>query len=267
MRHGSRNGGLVVAVFLLTAGIPAFAQSPSPRGSTSAMDDRWHFTVAPYMWFSGIKGNVSIANLPAVPVDAPFSDVWDSFDFGLEGHFEARRNRFGLGSDFIWSDLGVKVAPNATLADFTVDVRQLITEGFGFYRVASGGRTDNPAHLDLLMGLRYTGTRSRLQAERGGVEYDGEFQELSWVDAMAGLKFRAPLGSRMALLGRADVAGFGSKVTWNLEGDLAFRASEHWSTGAGWRYMDIDYDEGEGVERRQFNLAYNGPRLWFAYSW
>ena len=85
---------------------------------------------------------------------------------------------------------------------------------------------------------------------------------------MAGLKFRAPLGSRAAVLGRADVAGFGSNVTWNLEGDLAFLASPHWTIGAGWRYMDIDYDNGgEGIEFRQFKLAYDGPRVWFAYSW
>jgi hypothetical protein len=231
------------------------------------MDGEWHFTFAPYMWMSGIKGDLSVANLPSVPVDASFSDIWDSFDFGLEGHFEARKDRFGLGFDFIWSDLGVPVAPEAQIADFTVDVRQLISEGFVLYRAASGGRSDNPAHLDLLLGGRYTGTRTRLQAESAGVEYDSEFQELSWVDAMAGLKFRAPLGSKVALLGRADVAGFGSKLTWNLEGDLALRASEHWSVGMGWRYMDIEYDEGEGVERKLFDLAYNGPRAWFAYSW
>ena len=31
--------------------------------------------------------------------------------------------------------------------------------------------------------------------------------------------------------------------------------------------MDIDYDNGEGRRSGQFDLAYNGPRLWFAYSW
>jgi hypothetical protein len=48
----------------------------------------------------------------------------------------------------------------------------------------------------------------------------------------------------------ADIAGFGSDLTWNLEGDLAFLASRYWTIGAGWCYMDIDYDGGEGIERR-----------------
>jgi hypothetical protein len=71
----------------------------------------------------------------------------------------------------------------------------------------------------------------------------------------------------VALLGRGDIAGFGSKFTWNLEGDLAFLLSEHWSLGAGWRYFDIDYDKGEGRDRELFQVAFNGPRAWFSYAW
>jgi hypothetical protein len=154
------------------------------------------------------------------------------------------------------------------VADFTVDFRQLVVEGTGFYRVASRGRADNPAYLDVLAGVRYTTSRTQLETDSvGGVQSDTGFQDLDWVDAVGGLKFRAPLGSRLAFLGRADVAGFGSNVTWNLEGDLGFLASRHWTVGAGWRYMNIDYDEGEGIERKQLDLAYSGPRVWFAYSW
>jgi hypothetical protein len=51
------------------------------------------------------------------------------------------------------------------------------------------------------------------------------FRDLDWVDALAGFKFRAPLGSKLSFLGRIDLAGLGSNLTWNLEGDLAFLAS------------------------------------------
>jgi hypothetical protein len=216
---------------------------------------------------SGIEGQVSVANLPPVPVDASFSDILENFDIGLQGRLEARRNRFGVGVDFVWVNLGVAAA-QTQLADFTVDFRQVIFEGIGFYRVATGGRADNPAHLDLLAGVRYTTSRTRLGVDTiGGVEFDSEFQDLDWVDALAGAKFRAPLGSKLSILGRTDIAGFGSDLTWNLEGDLAFLASQRFTVGAGWRYLDVDYDAGEGIERRQLELAYSGPRVWFAYSW
>jgi hypothetical protein len=56
-------------------------------------------------------------------------------------------------------------------------------------------------------------------------------------------------GCGEAGLGRADVAGFGSHLTWNLEGELVLMASPPWTIGAGWRHTDIDYDNaGEGIE-------------------
>jgi len=220
---------------------------------------------------SGIEGDVAVGNLPSISVDASFSDILENFDVGLQGRFEARRNRFGLGVDFVWMNLGVP-AVQTQVADLDVDFRQFVAEAIGFYRVATGGREGNPAHLDLLAGARYTTSRTRLAADTAsippaGAVYDTDFQDLDWVDALAGVKFRAPLGSQLSILGRADVVGLGSKLTWNLEGDLALLASDHWTIGAGWRYMDIDYDEGEGIERRQLDLAYSGPRVWFAYSW
>jgi hypothetical protein len=30
--------------------------------------------------------------------------------------------------------------------------------------------------------------------------------------------------------------------------------------------MSIDYDK-EGTDRKLFDLAYDGPRIWFAYAW
>jgi hypothetical protein len=147
-------------------------------------------------------------------------------------------------------------------------VKSLTAEGLGFYRAASGGRKENPAALDVLVGARYYRTSSELSATIPiGAELVGDNKVFGWVDALAGLRFRAPLGSRFALIGRGDVAGFGSKFTWNLEGDVAGALSEHWTLGAGWRHMSIDYDKGTGTDRKLFDAAYDGPRVWFAYAW
>ena len=270
MRLGSRNGWLAFVVLLVSsAALPGLAQAQGQSRPTAAMDDQWHFNVVPYLWMCGIEGTASVGPL-TVPVEASFSDLLEDFDFGLAARFEGRKNRVGFGLDFTYNNLGTPVASSAPIVGqlgLKADVRQLFSEGFVFYRVASGGRTDNPAHLDVLVGVRYTGTRVRLTAESAaGVAYDGEFTELSWLDAMAGVKGRVPLGSRMVLLARGDIAGFGSQLTWNLEGDLAFLASQHFTIGAGWRYMDIDY-ENDDAPVKVFQLAYNGPRVWFAYSW
>lgn len=253
---------LAGTALVLTVALPARAQA----GPAAAMDDEWHFALVPYFWFAGIDGTVSVKGLAEVPIHQSFSDVMSAFDIGLLGHFEGRKNRWGFASDILYLNLGAPVAANAPVLGplgISADVRQLMLEGLATYRVAIGANQDKPSHLDLLAGARYFGTSAQLQND---VLETGK-QDLQWVDALVGLRFRVPLGSRMSLLGRGDVAGLGSKLTWNLEGDLALNLSERWALGAGWRHLDIDYDKGEGSDRKVFGVAFDGPRAWAAYTW
>jgi len=259
----------LAAALLVGAALPARAQAPAEGNPTVAMDGQWHFTIAPYMWFAGINGDVSVKGLPAVPIDKSVSDVLKAFHFGFMGVFEGRKDRWGFSLDTFYVDLRAPVKETIEgNANLEATVKDTMLTGVGFYRVANGGRKDNPASLDVLVGARYYNTSSQLNLIfSSGGQLVGDKYSLSWVDALAGVRFRAPLGSRAAFLGRADVAGFGSKVTWNLSGDLAVGLSERWTVGAGWRYLDVDYEKGSGLTASNFNLAYNGPRLWFAYSW
>ena len=252
--------GAAVATSLAGASRVHAQAAPPPA---LAMDDRWHFVVAPYFWASGISGTVSIGNFVSVPIDASFSDIIKNFDFGLMGRFEGRKGRFGFSTDLLYINLGAPVKGAAGQLEANVDVRQLVVEGVGFYRAYHGGRSDNPAFVDVLAGARYFGTRTRLQSSLE----DGDAKTVDWVDAVAGVRFHAPLGARFSLLGRGDIAGFGSELTWTLEGDLAARLGERWLVGAGWKHMDIEYDKSDSARRRLFDIAYDGPRLWAAYSW
>ena len=152
----------MAAVVAAATAVPGWAQTTDRP--TAAMDDRWHFNVAPYFWMPAVQGDVGVANLPPVSVDASFSDIFENFDGGLLARFDARRNRFGFGADFVWMNLGAP-AVDTELVDLSVDFRQFLAEGIGFYRVASGGRADNPAHLDVLAGVRYFTSRTRLKGE------------------------------------------------------------------------------------------------------
>jgi hypothetical protein len=251
--------GAGCALVLATA-LPARAQT------SAAMDDVWHFALVPYFWFAGIDGTVSVKGLVEVPVHKSFSDIISDFDIGLLGHFEGRKNRWGFASDILYLDLEAPVASSAPVLGalgISANVRQLMIEGIATYRLVIGGTKDKPSHLDLLAGARYFGANTQLQndaLETGKLD-------MQWVDALVGLRFRVPLGSRVGLLGRGDVAGFGSKFTWNLEGDLAVGLSERWTLGAGWRHLDIDYDKGEGSDRKVFGVAFDGPRVWAAHAW
>lgn len=250
---------VVAGLLLALAAAPAGAQT-----DTTALDDKWHFALVPYIWFTGLEGTVSVRGLPEVPVDQSFTDLMKDFDIGLQARFEARKNRAGFALDLMYVNLGVPVSgrPDGQ-ANLNVDVRQLITEGFAFYRLRNGNRPDRPSYVDVLVGARYVGTSAQLENDA----LETSKQSLSWVDGVAGLRFRAPLGEKFSLLGHGDVAGLGSDFTWKLSGDLAFRVSDRWYLGAGWQHLDIDYDKGEDRDRKLFAVAFDGPRVWAAYAW
>ena len=253
---------------LVLGGVSAAEAQDRPNPST-VMDGQWHFIAASYMWFAALKGDVSIKGAD-IPIDESFSDVFSNFHFGFTGHFEGRKDRWGFATDVMYMNLHVPVATSApVLGQLGLDttVKSTTAEGLASYRVVTGGRKDNPASLDLLAGARFYGTNAQLNATLpGGATPSSAKQDFSWVDGLFGMRFRAPLSSRVSFLGRGDIAGFGSKLTWNVEGDLAARLSSHWAVGAGWRHMSIDYDKA-GTESQLFNLAYDGPRAWFAYAW
>ena len=269
MRNAAFWGSMAAsAALVLGAASPVRAQGQP--GAGTVMDGQWHFIAAPYIWFAGLKGDVSVKGVADIPIDESFSDVISNLHFGFLGHFEGRKDRFGLATDIMYMDVHVPVAEGAPVLGqlgLNATVKSTTVEGLGFYRVATGGRKDNPAGLDVLIGARFYGMNTELNATlpvAGGVT-SGK-QTFSWVDGLIGVRFRAPLSSRVTFIGRGDVATFGSKVTWNVEGDLAARLSEHWTAGAGWRHMSIDYDKA-GTERKLFNLAYDGPRTWASYAW
>ena len=254
----------VVAALGLAAASPAWAQG----GPGTVMDGQWHFIAAPYFWFAGLKGSVSVKSV-VIPIDESFSDIFSNFHLGFLGHFEGRKDRLGFATDMMYMDVHVPVAAGApVLGQLGLDttVKSTTVEGTAFYRAAVGGRKDNPAGLDVLAGVRYYGTSAQLNANLPGGAASTAKETFSWVDGLVGLRFRAPLGSRVAVIGRGDIAGLGSKFTWNVEGDLVGRLSEHWMAGAGWRHMSIDYEK-DGTDHNAFDLAYDGPRVWFAYAW
>ena len=134
----------MAAVVVVLAAQPLWAQT----SAYAADDDQWHFAIAPYFWASGVEGTVSFLGLPEQSVEASFSDVLDNLDFGLLGHFEARKGRWGFGTDLVYLNLGASVLGDQPILgrlDLEADVRQFIGEGFAFYRFARGGDADTPA--------------------------------------------------------------------------------------------------------------------------
>jgi len=245
---------------------PAWSQ----EGPRTAMDDSWHFAITPYFWFTGLDGTVSMKGLAEVPVKVSFSDIWDNLDIGILGRFEGRRNRVGFWVDTTYIKLGVDVAKDRPILGqlgLKADVRSDLTEGVVSYRVATGG-SRGAGWLDVLGGVRHVGTSSQLKGSLpDGTDLSSTKQTIDWVDGLAGARFRVPLGSRLGLDGRADIAGFGSKFSWNLQGGLDLAIGRRWALGAGYRHLDVDYDKDKAGERQLYKVKYDGAYAFVSFAW
>jgi hypothetical protein len=248
--------------------VPARAQDPD---DPMTADDGWSFTIAPYLWATGMEGTISFEGTPDIPVDVSFSDIWNNLDFALSLHFEGRKGNWGFALDGMY----LKIAAEATFnfpigpgdgpeGKIELELQETVFEGFGFYRLAVGERSTNPGFADVLVGFRYMEANQKVTTAR----LDLPRRELSWTDGMIGLRGYAPLGDRFGFMARTDIAGGGSNFTWNIKGDLHWRISNRWRLIAGYRYMDVDFEEGEGpLGREVYEMQHSGPEFAVSYSW
>jgi hypothetical protein len=131
-------------------------------------------------------------------------------------------------------------------------VEETLLEFAGGYRVT-------PA-VALLVGARWVDLSSGLQYA-GPIAGGSVDASKSWVDPFVGAHLAAPLSKRWWLGVHGDVGGFGvgSELAWQAYADLGFRPSELVSLILGYRVIDMDYEEGSGIEHFHYDLQIDGP--------
>jgi hypothetical protein len=218
--------------------------------------DRWKLSATPYMWLSGINGDVKVRDTE-VDVDVPFSDILDALDFGALVHIEAQKGRWGLLSDVIYLALSTDKDLNVVNAKLEIDT--WIVELGGFYRLGAGSRdSKTPMSLDVLVGGRYWNLDTELTIGPLGREATA-----GWVDPFVGLRWIGELTDWFALYVRGDIGGFGiydeaSKLTWNVDAGAAFNLSKSVALLAGYRALNIDRRERHNLDA---DLTLAGPEV------
>jgi hypothetical protein len=84
------------------------------------------------------------------------------------------------------------------------------------------------------------------------------------VDPIIGLKGLAPLGeSQFFVSGALLLGGFGmgSDFMWDGQINLGYQWGPTFSTTIGYRYLEVDYDEGDFL----YDVSQDGPSL--GLSW
>ncbi len=165
-----RDAAPLLCLFALLSS-PAWLEAQAE--TDTAMDGSWHFRLLPYFWATGLDGTASVTGVTEVPIKASFSDIIEDFDIGFATHFEARKDRLGFAADVMYTNLGADVPTTRLILgrlDLNADVRQLITEGFVFYRpVSRASRLPGPPRRTALQRHPHAaqGDRGRRQLSRG----------------------------------------------------------------------------------------------------
>jgi hypothetical protein len=239
---------LALTLLLLTPGVTGAQPA-------SASSDDWQFFLTPYLWGSGMSGIVGLAGRE-VDYDVSVKELLKSLDFGLMGNFEARRRRWSIGSDFVYTNLGKEAtfatAPGtgtgtelAGSGNANLDIRMTILEADVGYEVAKS--------LDVLAGARGLSSSSTLNVDSGTLaDVHGSF-----VDPIVGVRFRRNLSEKFWVSLRGDVGGFGvgSDFSWFVNAAGGYRVSRLISLDFGYRVWDFRFASNRDLKKLDATLA------------
>jgi len=290
--------GAVLSVFAWcgaqAADYPVLPSPPPPE---------WVVTFTPYAWLTSLKGNQTVRGR-TVHVDETFLDIVhdtigkDGQLFAVMAHAEARYGSLAFFGDALWEQLAIKgggvvarsVRPGIVAglsATGDLKVKMAILEAGAAYEIGRfgipfGSVVSVPAAFDVLAGARYwyqqadvtldiAGTldiadlvvlgRNRAIAKSGSVD---------WTDPFVGGRLRVAVAPGHELFIRGDVGGFnvGSKFSWQAVGGYSFDFAEKngiiYSGLIGYRALYVDYTQGEGRRRYEFDMLQHGPILGLA---
>lgn len=254
----------IVAALGLCAAVPAAAQS-------KMSDSGWQFEATPYLWFPALKGSSTVGGLPQANIDMSASDVLDALEFGAMGSFEARKDRWGVFLDLVYSKLSLGGGGSASLrggpgitVNADLDIKNTIASGALLYRAVEGSTP-----VDLFVGARYNDVEldATVTVAGGlgllGITRNPSYSK-SWVDPYVGVRVTHPVADRWTLVGYADYGGFsvGSKNTWQGIAGVKYDFTRSISGNLGYRYLHIDYDKDGFL----YDVDYKGGYLGVSFK-
>ena len=224
----------------------------------------WEYALAPfYLWAVGMQGVVGAGPIEA-GVDVQFKDALDNLEAAFAVHYEMKKNKNTFIGDIYFASLGSESdvsLPNLPVAvniDATVD--QTIIEGAWARQVRPG--------LELIVGARWYDLSSDVSvAGPGGGQQQLADGSESWADGFIGLRGIANISRNWIFRSRFDIGAGGSDLVFNGNLMLDWRFSDLMSVLFGYRWMDIDYEDGEGPDRFRFDMRQEGAVVALVFHW
>ena len=241
--------GALALILVQTAAAAEDATADAPKWSNQGL----LYILAPTL--SGTQG---VGDLE-LDVDIGSSDVFDAIDSGFLGMYRGEGERWGVLLDVVYMDL--KGSTEDTFEAFSGDMEleQTVAIASVTWRVNDSLQlTGGALYSDIAATLSLSGPNNDRQVKVGD----------DWVDPVVGVLFETPISSAWEFTGAAQVGGFGvgSYSVVVLSGAFAYRFNSWSSVSLGYRYLDFDYDDGDGADRFKFDLKEHGPSIGFRFD-
>lgn len=230
----------------------------------------WEFQLAPIA-LSGISidGDARISD--PLPLDLDFDDAgFENMDAAYIVHFEAKKGKLALFAEYQYAKLepDVGIGPAETEIDFKNILFEL-GAGFTFSETQW-------TRWESLFGIRYAkqdidvnGTLNFPPPPAGsGPVTSSSNSGDDWWHPFWGLRVWQRLSDRWSLIARGDF-GYAASDNKSTNGSamIDYRFNNRGSVFAGYRYIDFDYDDGNGADRYAFQAAQQGPLVGLNIYW
>jgi hypothetical protein len=170
------------------------------------------------------------------------------------------KSGFGFLTDVSYLNFGGQQAtPGPAPLTLDVDFTMVMAELAGVYRFSLGENA-----LDLIGGIRYYGLDTEIDVVGIPPRID---KDKDWTDAMLGARYIWTITDKWDFIARGDIGFGGSDLAWNLAGLFNYQPWKHVSLLFGYRYMDIDYEDGSGADLFKYDVTMHGPILGVNFVW
>jgi len=244
----------------------------TPRQSNAEGID---WTIAPYIWASGVGLDVKVNSDPIIGTDVPFSDLVDKIDSSFMGHIEMSGERFGAFLDTIVIDLAdsavIPVGPGGPVfGDLLIDsdLTLRLFELGGFYRM--GSPDPGSSAFDLLLGARQVDMELNLAIVLpgpGATPIDRKI-DVSETDVFFGGRIVGRFNPKWHYKIRADYGGGGTEGTFNTLAAVGynFGKTDLFSIDLGYRYLSIKLENESNGSITEIKQTMSGPLLGFIFT-
>jgi hypothetical protein len=218
----------------------------------------------PYLLIANMEGTTGVGNLPNTSVSVPASKVFSSLQFGAMLYAEVHNNKFAFTTDLLYASLSESASGKNGILNGTAAVKQFWWELEGLYKL-------NP-WLEAGVGARLNNVKTDLNVNViTPTQVVNQFNQgtNTWVDPLIATRVKGWVSPKWLLSFRADIGGFGvgSKFAWQIQPDIAYRASKLLQIGLGYRYISMDYSNDQsGSGRFLYDMNEYGPQIRIGFN-